>query len=398
MAITIYQNPQKFTPATNPVVWTFDSDQTGQINFSFIVELYLGGNLHSTHQVFPQFNILAKFNASESIRSYLMSSLLVDGTLTTNYSEAVIDASIIVYEKYGDPAVPVSSTGTGRSFVFNGALRHPEFIAWNYEDYNVSTDNLETPGVKFLTSWPRSRKFFCGLYENTFLGFITDDTSVDVRIRLYDATGTLVASDIVGLTLGKVIVVDASPQTIIANSTITLIDFQNSFYYEVSCRATGGGIYNGASESFQIYIDTECHRYETHRLHWLNKFGVWDAFTFTLVSTESTAVTGGVYERERGVWKETNYTFPLYQGEKVTYSKRAEDIMTLNSDWITEEVQHWLVRELYESPKVYLEQGNGFEPVNVVNANYDLKQRRKDGLIQELVQLQKTYTYNSQLN
>jgi hypothetical protein len=130
----------------------------------------------------------------------------------------------------------------------------------------------------------------------------------------------------------------------------------------------------------------------------LNKFGVWDSFTFTLVSTESTAVTGGVYEREKGVWKETNYTFPLYQGEKVTYSKRAEDIMTLNSDWITEEIQHWLVRELYESPKVYLEQGSNFEPVNVVNGNYDLKQRRKDGLIQEVVQLQKTYTYNSQLN
>jgi hypothetical protein len=398
MAITIHQNPQKFTPATNPVVWTFDSDQTGQINFSFIVELYLAGNLHSTHQVFPQFNILAKFNASESIRSYLMSSLLVDGTLTTNYSEAVVDASIIVYEKFGDPAVPVDSASSVTSFVFNGALRHPEFIAWNYEDYNVSTDNLETPGVLFLTSWPRSRKFFCGLYENTFLGFITDDTSVDVRIRLYDATGTLVANDTIGLTLGKVIVVDASPQTIIANSIITLVDFQNSFYYEISSRATGGGIYNGASESFRIYLDTECHRYETHRLHWLNKFGVWDAFTFTLVSTESTAVTGGVYEREKGVWKETNYTFPLYQGEKVTYSKRAEDIMTLNSDWITEEVQHWLVRELYESPKVYLEAKGGFEPVNVVNANYDLKQRRKDGLIQELVQLQKTYTYNSQLN
>jgi hypothetical protein len=70
----------------------------------------------------------------------------------------------------------------------------------------------------------------------------------------------------------------------------------------------------------------------------------------------------------------------------------------LNSDWITEEIQNWLVRELYESPKVYLEQGSNFEPVNVVNANYDLKQRRKDGLLQEVIQLQKTYTYNSQLN
>jgi hypothetical protein len=201
------------------------------------------------------------------------------------------------------------------------------------------------------------------------------------------------------LTLNDLTVIDCSPATIIANTSITALDFALTAYYEVVARGVGTGINNGSSETFQIYIDNECHRYPTRRLHWLNKFGVWDSFTFTLVSTESTKVAGSIYERESGIWNVTNYIYPLYQGEITTYSKRAEDTMILNSDWIYEDVQQWLVRECYESPNVYLESSTGdFEPVNITNQGYDLKQSRKDGLIQEVVEIKKTYSYNSQLN
>ena len=117
-----------------------------------------------------------------------------------------------------------------------------------------------------------------------------------------------------------------------------------------------------------------------------------------MVSTDSTKVDGNRYEKEKGVWNNEDYVYPLYQGEATTFSKRAEDTLTLNSDWIKEDIQQWLVRELYESPKVYLESDGSFEPVNVTNASYKLKISRRDGLIQELVEIQRTYLFNSQLN
>jgi len=399
MAITIQQQPQLFSTAGNPVVWTFESDQTGQPNFSFIVELYLFGNLYSTHQVFPQFGVLSRFNASEALKSFLSSPLIVNGTLTTNYNTAITNAWIVVSEKYGTPPVIAASATAATMKPFNASLRHPDFINWNYQDYNVDSNNPLTPGVLFLTSWPRARKYFCGLTENIFLGFISNDTSFNVRFRLKDAAGGTIANVLTALTLNDLTVIDCSPATIIANTSITALDFAAAAYYEVIARGTGPGINNGSSETFQIYIDNECHRYPTRRLHWLNKFGVWDSFTFTLVSTESTKVAGSTYERESGIWSGTNYIYPLYQGEMTTYSKRAEDTMVLNSDWIYEDVQQWLVRELYESPNVYLEASTGaFEPVNITNQGYDLKQSRKDGLIMETVEIKKTYSYNSQLN
>jgi hypothetical protein len=147
-------------------------------------------------------------------------------------------------------------------------------------------------------------------------------------------------------------------------------------------------------------MDTECKRYDTYRLHWLNKFGSFDSFTFSLVSTEAANVQSYGYQRDPGVWDGTSYTYPLYAGQAINFAKTKTETLTLNSDWINQDIQQWLVKSLYDSPLVYLERENGteFEPVKVTNSNYTLKQRRRDGLIQETINIDRTFTYRSQLN
>lgn len=400
MAITIYDEPLLIAPAGNPLVFTFSSDQTAQPNFSFVVELYINGTLRLTQEVFRQFNTLGRIDVSEAVQSTLTSPLVVDGTLTTFYDTAINEYYIIVYEKYGTtPTIQANDTSSTR-YGFNAALRHQDWINFDYRDYDASTTNVSTPGTLLLTSFPRTKKYFCGLDERIFLGSLCTDTSVNVRFRLKDITGATIANVLTSITLSQLLVVDASPQTIIANTSVTQANFDDAAYYEVIIRGTGAGGNNGSSETFVIWIDTECKRYETRRLHWLNKFGVWDSFTFSLVSIDSTTVQSYGYQREKGVWDDTSYKYPLYQGEKVDFAKTASDQLTLNSDWINQDVQQWLVRELLESPSVYLEVNNGtdFEPVKVTNTNYQLKTRRRDGLIQEQITIERTYTYRSQLN
>jgi hypothetical protein len=323
----------------------------------------------------------------------------VDGTLTTFYDSAINEYYIIVYEKYGATPTTQASDTSATLYAFNGSLRHPDWIDFDYQNYNADTNNSTSPRL-FLTSWPRAKRYYCGLDERVFLGIICDDTGMNLRVRIYNSSNTQIATDLVAVTLSNFIVFDASPSTIIANTSITQGNFDAAAYYTIEARPTGGGAYSGASEAFRIDIDLECHRYDTKRLHWLNKFGVWDSFTFTLVSVDSTNVESYGYQREKGVWDNTSYTYPLYQGERVTFAKRATDQLILNSDWISQEVQQWLVRSLYESPVVYLEQENGteFEPVNITNSSYQFKTRRRDGLIQEQITIERTYSYTSQLN
>lgn len=401
MAVTIYDEPQLISPAGNPLMFTFSSDETGQDNFSFIIEVYVNSALHSTHQVFRQFGTLSKFDCSGILASTLSSPLIVDGTLTTFYDSAINEYEIIVYEKYGDPAITQASASSSTRYAFNGSLRHQDWIDFDYQDYNSLGGSPNIP-VLFLSYWPRDKKFFCGLTERVFLGIFCTDTNIYARARVYDINNNLLDGDIISATLNDLTVFDVSPSTIVANSTITQGTFDSAAYYTIETMELGimPPTFNVTSEAFRIDIDTECKRYETRRLHWLNKFGVWDSFTFSLVSIDSSTVQSYGYQREKGIWDNTSYTYPLYQGEKTTFAKTASDQLVLNSDFIKQEVQQWLVRGLYESPVVYLEveDGTEFEPVNVTNSSYQFKTRRRDGLIQEQITIERTYTYTSQLN
>ena len=402
MAITITQQPQSFQPACNPYIWVFESDQTAQPNFSFIVELYVGGSLVSTHQVFNESTNYAKFDASGDLRCLLTSDMVTTGALLTYYDPAVDVVNIRIYEKYGTPPVLSSVFATGNiNRAWNASLRHPDFINYNELVYKISRANPLSGNILFLTDFPRTRKYFVGLYESAFLTFINrSKPNVDFYLKLYDITGSLITSYTNNISVGDLNVIDCSPQNLIANTSVTLVDFQSCAYFTVRVQGLDVGVFSGFSENFTFWIDNECHRYDTHRLHWLNKLGGWDSFTFTLVSTDSTKVKTSDYQRERGEWDTTGTTwqYTRYHGEQMAFNKYATDKTVLNSDWIHESVQQWLVRDLYESPKVYLEIAVGqYEPVKVTNEEYTLQQRRVDGLIREVVTLERTYTYNSQL-
>ena len=395
MAITIYDQPQLIAPAGNPLVFTFSSDQTAQPNFSFVVELHVNGTLRLTQEVYRQFNTLGRIDVSEAVQS-LIRNPEITTDLEFDATNSMLTYAIIVYEKYGSPTPQIQASDTSTTLkAFNAALEYPEWIVWDDADYDPNV----TQGSLFLTYFPRTSKQLCGMDENIYVGYLepTGGAGVALACELYDIQGNVIASDFsISLTSSEFNILNIGPQAIIANSTITQINFNDCYKYFVYVDVSG----ISSSETYFIYMDTDCKRYETYRLHWLNKLGSWDSFTFALVSTESATVQPFDYQRDPGVWDGTSYTYPLYSGQKIHYAKTKSKQLILNSDWISEAVQNWLVESLFDSPFVYLEQNNSteFEPVKVTNSSYQLKTRRRDGLIQEQITIERTYTYRSQLN
>jgi hypothetical protein len=393
MAVTIYDEPQAIAPAGNPLVFTFSSDQTAQDNFSFIVELYIDSSLVLTQQVFRQFNALSRIDVSQSVEAYIRNSVPTTN-LELNATDSMVTYAIIVYEKYGDPAITQASATSTTLKAFNGALEYEDWINWDYTIY----DPNQTQDALFLTYFPTTSRALCGMEENFYLGYFEQSGVVPVLLNVFllDIQGNTIASDSLSITSSDFNILNVGPQVIIANSSITQIDFDDCFRYEVAIDVSGVSFVG----PFTIYMDLGCKRYQTYRLHWLNKLGCWDSFTFGLVSTQSASVESFAYQRDPGVWDGNSYTYPLYSGQKVNYAKTKDKQLVLNSDWISEDVQNWLVESLYDSPIVYLEQTNGteFEPVKVTNSTYQLKTRRRDGLLQEQVTIDRTYTYRSQLN
>jgi hypothetical protein len=393
MAVTIYDEPQLIAPAGNPLVFTFSSNQTSQPNFSFIVELYIDSTLRLTQEVFRQFNTLSRIDVSEAVQS-AMTNIIPTTDIEYDATQSMVSYAIIVYEKYGTTATIQASDTSTTLKAINAALEYDEWVRWDYTMYDP---NLTQDAI-FMTYFPTSKRALCGMEENFFLGYLEQSAVVPVvlNVRLYDVSSSLIASDSISLTSTDFNILNVGPQQIISNSTITQIDFDDCYRYEVEVDVSGVSFVG----PFTIYMDLDCKRYDTYRLHWLNKFGAFDSFTFSLVSTEAATVQSYGYQRDPGVWDGTTYFYGYYAGQGINFAKTKTETLTLNSDWINEDVQQWLVKSLFDSPVVYLEVNGGvdFEIVKVTNSNYTLKQRRRDGLIQEVVNIDRTFTYRSQLN
>lgn len=405
MAITIQTEPQDFSPVNNPCEFTFSSTNTGQDNFSFVVRLDIDGATHSFHEVFPESSNYGRFNASEILRSYVESKLITSGVLELDTSTYTVQYDIAVKEKYGTPPTEQGSFTDSSTFTgINGALRKVEWTNYDYTDYQIDTNTSGLTDRVYLSYFPyTTQNRFCGLTESQFLGLICTDTSADVIITLRDASGSNVATTSQALSVpsNDLFILDVSPQTIIDDTSITSTNFDNAYDYIVKVKATGGGSNTSTTiDSNVIIIDRECSLYDGKRLHWLNKFGVLESFSFRLYHEDNTSVSSTQYKRAFGDWNASNArVYNRYEGEMNNIAKRSIDTLILNSDWIHEEVQQWLSRSLYESPRVYLEVNQGvFEPVMVQKSSYKQKQRVKEGLIQENVTVKRTYEYISQLN
>lgn len=392
MAITIYDEPQLIAPAGNPLVFTFSSNQTAQPNFSFIVELYVDSQLRLTQEVFRQFNTLGRIDVCEAVQS-VVANPEITTAIEYNATNSMVEYYIKVYEKYGSTPTIQDDDTSATLLAFNGALEYREWVNFNYDDY----DPWQTNFAKFLTYFPRSKRALCGMEENFYLGYFeqTGAQTATLVVNLFDISGNNIAFGSYNITESEFVILNVGPQVIIDNTAINQVDFDDCYYYTVYVELT-----DIATETFTIYMDLDCKRYDTYRLHWLNKLGSFDSFTFSLVSTEAANVQSYGYQRDPGVWDGTSYTYPLYAGQAINFAKTKTETLTLNSDWINQDIQQWLVKSLYDSPLVYLERENGteFEPVKVTNSNYTLKQRRRDGLIQETVNIDRTFTYRSQLN
>jgi hypothetical protein len=407
MAITILKEPTVFWPICNDVEWNFDSTNYNQTNFSFIVELYINGSLHSTHEVYPEAGGSGRFNISTIGRAVVTSNICAEG-IQTQESYSVNLFRLKVYEKYG--AIPViylaSVVDSSLLNFINGAFRFEELYTnqYDYTDYNIQSGTNRL----FLTDWPRAKRDLVAYKEGKFLSIIDNKKLNTLRgfVNLYDINNTLLASANWTLSNYAVPMSSVGPSALVGFTTLVQADFNNCYYYTIQIK----DVLNQStknSEIYTIYYDTSCSSYERMRLHWMNRFGAWDSFTFTLLHEHSTDIASNRYTRSTGRWAlkegvDYIYNRSISDGQQMTMSKFMTDKLILNSDWIHEDVQQWLVRSLYESPRVYLETETGqtatsYEPVNVTNANYILKQRRRYGLMQELVQIERTYTKVSQL-
>ncbi len=167
-----------------------------------------------------------------------------------------------------------------------------------------------------------------------------------------------------------------------ANTTITQANFDSAYYFEISTDKIG------VSETVKYYMDNSCGLYESFRLLFASRLGGWEAYTFNLLSRQTTSTESVQFNKAFGKWENNDFVYNKEDGRLLDYQTMSIDNLLINSDWIKEGVQNWLVENLYESPVVYLQSGTDFIRVNVTNKGGTEKKRVNDMLFNEVIQLE----------
>lgn len=401
MAVTINQEPQYYTPATNPIIWAFSSDQTGQPNFSYMVELKINGFLFGTYELYPMAGPYCKFDASEYVRAFLATHVHYLSGFSWESQDQGASVQIVVHESYGDPPTWQEQQESVGNYVFNGALRFKDFLSYNYQYYWLDYSNPINP--YFMTTYPQSEKQITKYRDPFFVGILANRSHeyYELKLEIYDINNTVTYTHTGLIDLDFIVnMLDISPASMDVNGWTIGTEWDSCYFYEVTLIATSDGLPYTTQSTYPIrlYFDRSCYRFEPQRLYWVNKFGIIEQFDFNMYSEESTSINSYGYQVQPGSWLDGFYNLASSDTEKKLNMKTAEDKITLNTDWIKPAVQNWLVRELYESPQAWLFVGGTFQPVIIENKESRQKSRFKDGLIQETVTATITWSYRSQLN
>lgn len=352
MAVTIHDSPQDFTPSDNPINWTFSSDQTAQTNFSFLVEVYINGVLFANELIFPDNGIYGRFDGSSYASTNCSVPNISDSFLDNANNNGYI--SITVIERYGDPIADQASASSSDVNFYKARLDDEDFV-----DY-TATDYIINPGISklWLSNFPGGyageiRPLVRREDEQLRIMVINNEANIaNLKIELFDSNDVSVASWTATplMSSWKITIINFTPAVVVSSTTITQTNFDDSAYMVVSAA--------NYLDAYYIDLNENCKFSTYKRIHFLTQIGSIESLSFDLLSRISGTVKSYGYKKGFGEWNGSSFEYTKEQGQDLDFAKTSDREMMVESDWLQEDVQHWLNRNLYESPAVWVEEND----------------------------------------
>ncbi|NDE23317.1 MAG: hypothetical protein EBZ96_10820 [Synechococcaceae bacterium WB9_3_282] len=288
-------------------------------------------------------------------------------------------------EEYG--STPVVQTGTvttvsGR-VAFAGNLEQLELADWSG---GVYFPGFITDGVSKALTTPTTRTVYGTDYG--FLCMGQSGTPWDRVVVTYPTRSFNVTKS--GLLSGSIVRFGAGPMNLKALTSGQCSDSQAG---SVGFPTADGSSYTIAFEdsfagNFSVYYTYTigpCQRFNSQPVHFVNKYGGIDSYTFTLKNRKRANVQRDTFGYNTDVYGTLTY-------DKV-WAGSFDYVYALNSDWLTDAESEWLI-ELVRSGQVWLEL-DGQLVEAVVNANsYQFVTRRNDQLQQLQIEIAVAYKNN----
>ena len=363
-------------------------------------------------------HIIDKYSLNENTVRYLKIRFKVEGAATEGGAVSVIDTE-----------------DSAQYTLFNGYLKRTDILDLVTNDFGYDTSrfylNPRIVGGEILGNWltnaPTTQ--YANLSDYGTLSMYSADLGVvgvptdlyRITTTYYDSSGTQIGFEYIdnsdanggfttyGTTTNKQVMhLGCFP----AN----LRNWSPTFTSLVTTGTIKGGHYtiraNNSSGNALLDIVTiniNCPTlkgYEPIRLAWLNQWGAWDYYTFTMKSAKTTSTKGSTYQQIEGTWNESTYQVNGFKGGKKAFRVNATEKISMNTDFVSESESEWF-EDLINSPEVYILDGYQSQaanpalnqyatPVRLTTSSYTKKTVANDKLMQYTFEVEKSKTLRTQ--
>jgi len=407
MSYTLHQEPKAWTPCYNDIIFVVSSSNKTQSNFKYIADVYIGTEIIRL-KCFPDPNYgSGVFNIGRIIETYVNKN----GSDINNYSstgfEVNPNSGLIYYiyfgEEYGTDVSIVEYPNIKLSsilYAWNAVIDFLPFQSFDYTKYSSS-------GNKILNYYNANLQRKIGLTEMSWIYAINKNVShySSGVIQAYDSTDTLIRECIIinpfnsDVTFNHHLIRFGSGALNLNNiASSAVIDFvgsgtiinNNTSYYDIALV--------GNSNFSDIYryniIEDDC-KYKKYRLHWLNKLGAYESFSFTKKSYTDTTIKKDNYKRISGcLTSASSYGYNISDRGIRSFNIDNKDTLHLKSNWLSDQ-ENILLKGLIESPEIYIEKltVDGVDYTLVPVTCVDSKFKEKNSLNDKVFNLDITLEY-----
>jgi len=390
------------------------STNSSQPQFQFVMEVSDGTDTYTFKQQ-PNPNDRAVFDIGHMVSDFLNYDTPFNTKFVKTSTNSGKEISTVFYEEYGTSTTSSVARYNGISgsgvYVLDGVVERSS-DDWNFASASFYTSSVANADDTFslqhaLTNSPLTQSIREDEYATlSFINGNFDDSSTNaqdiyyIQVTWYNEAGTqLQNNEWYNVDSASI---DGGPRTATTDLWADVYNSQtngtrlihiasgvknfedggmsipsNWSYYEI--KVTGQAD-DGLEDGDAIYAKRRYTKsegacgYDGTRFVFLNELGGYAYYSFDLADTKQDNITRKTYDQTFINYQTGGASVPFNKsrrGSKV-YSISYEETRRAESDYLTQAEADWL-RELVESPNVFIQVGTDFLPIVITNANFTYK-------------------------
>ena len=393
MSLTIQDQPTTNIPEPSfaPIEYLVSSTETAQSGFKVIASLFTDPSGDNTKIATLQLNTIPSAtqvvtDIQNIIQSFVTSDYSVLAGDTTNISQSALKDFKIAFQEYYSGALQGSAVSGN---TFNSWNSSPKYIEWadlsgatkDYYDWSIEDASAETD-KEFLNGFEQDAEWFNLSASNNFLkvrstqkyqaswimrGGLTD--TYKIYLKTLDSTfTTILSTTMTAANTAGLYKLDVGASEIASHSWGTTPVMTNVKYYALRILNFTEDVW--ATKTIMFEIDDCDNTYTDYELHWLNRKGGYDSFTFNGKSNQNTKIKKNFAKYNTRTIGASSITHNTYAQRKRAFHTSLTDNYKLNSRLLKDfEVEG--LEDLFSSPEVYWKNDTNFVSVNVTGNTFE---------------------------